>query len=143
MQLLSEIYGQEELQRLKALLESNGVPIFINSADARRVNNFAIWAYIDAQFEDARALLSNPEHEVSEPVDVAAFYIELGKTNHLSPILKFVLIFGGIAILLFAMAMFLVFKSGTQLFPVAPNNSFNPTAGVGLVKSKQPGPAAG
>jgi hypothetical protein len=41
------------------------------------------------------------------------------------------------------MAMFLVFKSGTQLFPVAPNNSFNPTAGVGLVISKQLVPAAG
>lgn len=64
---------------LKSLLESNGIPVFISGEGAGRVLPFLLskpdlWIYLDEQYDEALALIQDPDYEVMNKVDVEAFY---------------------------------------------------------------------
>jgi hypothetical protein len=74
-----------------ALLESRGIPVYVDwSWRGRNPSRGAILVCIDAQYDDAVALLADAEHDVAEPVDVAAFWKKAPGT--LSTILNYALV---------------------------------------------------
>ena len=72
MRLLAYIDSREERGRIANLLESRGIPVFCSNS-IRAIRTPPIFVCLDAQYDDAVALLSNSEHEVAQPVDVEAF----------------------------------------------------------------------
>ena len=110
MQLLSTIYSREEEQRLRTLLEENGIPLVI-LGESRYSCRGSVWTYLNSQYKDAIALLNNPEHVVSNPIDVIEFYnhIELMKQDS-SLLLQYALKILGIVAILFTVAVFIIFK---------------------------------
>jgi len=74
MRLLAYVQSLEERDRIAGLMESNGIPVFHDTSGRTvLISTIPIFVCIDAQYDDAVALLANGEHEVAEPVDVAAF----------------------------------------------------------------------
>jgi hypothetical protein len=57
--------------------------VFISSEETFRMTPWftgykkGLWVCLDEQYRDALALLKNPEHQVTQPVDVEAFHREL------------------------------------------------------------------
>lgn len=82
MKLIYQCHNQFEAERIRLLLESRGIPACITGAEINRVypvtpHSLGVWAYIDEQEADAKALLDNPEHHVTTRVDVAGFYRDM------------------------------------------------------------------
>lgn len=83
MRLLFESGSTDELDNTKALLESNGIPVFISSEETFLMRpgftgyKKGLWVCLDEQYRDALALLKNPDHQVAQSVDVEAFHREL------------------------------------------------------------------
>jgi len=83
MQLLFESESSEKINSTKELLESRGIPVFISGTESFRMRPLlvlyrkGVWVCLDEQFDDAVMLLKNPDHEVSNPVDVDAFHSSL------------------------------------------------------------------
>lgn len=74
MRLLAYVQSLEERDRIVGLLESHGIPVFHDTSGRTvLISTIPLFVCIDAQYDDAVALLANGEHEVAEPVDVAAF----------------------------------------------------------------------
>ncbi len=73
MRLIAQTNDAGERERVRALLEDNGIPVF-QQQGYRAPGPKATFVCIDAQYDDALALLANPDHEVREPVDVQAFH---------------------------------------------------------------------
>jgi|SRR5690349_7791295 len=74
MRLLAYVKSLEERDRIAMLMESRGIPVFYDkSGRTVLISTIPIFVCIDAQYDDAVALLANGEHEVAEPVDVEAF----------------------------------------------------------------------
>lgn len=88
MKLLVNTRDQEYLADVRHLLEKKGIPVFISSSHTYRIRPMytaykkGLWVYLDSQWEDAKALLSNSSHTVAEPVDVKAFYASAEKEGH-------------------------------------------------------------
>ena len=72
MRSLPHIESSAERERVAELLESHGIPVFLGRS-GRNVRTAPMFVCIDAQYDDAIALLANPDHEVAEPIDVEAF----------------------------------------------------------------------
>lgn len=81
--MLCERPVTEELERLRALLEDHGIPIYVT--DSVRAGRGSVFVCLDSQFEDAVALLRDPHHRVSQPVDVAQFYESLDRATSQAP----------------------------------------------------------
>ena len=69
MRLIAQINDPEERGRVRTLLEDNGIPVF-QQQGYRDPGAKATFVCIASQYDDAIALLANPNHEVREPVDV-------------------------------------------------------------------------
>jgi len=56
-------------------MESRGIPVFCqdNIPTIRNPTRGAVFVCINAQYEDAVALLANEDHEVRQPVDIEEF----------------------------------------------------------------------
>ena len=70
-------YDQTKRDRadIAALLESRGIPVYVDWGwRGRNPTRGSIFVCIDAQYDDAVALLANEDHDVAEPVDVEAFW---------------------------------------------------------------------
>jgi hypothetical protein len=68
-----------DLYVLKTLLESNGIPVFISGEDSGRLLPFllsrpGLWIYFDEQYDEALALIKDPDYDVVNKVDIEAFY---------------------------------------------------------------------
>jgi len=75
MRLLTYVASRSEQARLIGLLQSQGIPVLGDQMPGIRYSmQTALFVCIDEQYDDALALLKNPEHTVSEPVDVDAFW---------------------------------------------------------------------
>lgn len=72
MRSLPRIESLAERDRVATLLESHGIPVFFGRS-GRNVHTAPLFVCIDAQYDDAIALLANPDHEVAEPIDVETF----------------------------------------------------------------------
>ncbi len=84
MKLLFQSGEKSEIDDARLLLESKGIPVFVgNETSAQNLGivlatrRYAFWVVFDEQFEDALALLKDREHEVSNPVDIDAYYREM------------------------------------------------------------------
>ncbi|BCT91001.1 hypothetical protein LYSHEL_00250 [Lysobacter helvus] len=73
MRLLTYVQDRTLANEITLRLYHKGIPTFVRGAGIRNVFNDAIFVCINAQYDDARALLDNPDHDVAEPVDVDAF----------------------------------------------------------------------
>ena len=80
MKLVTRSTEINTLLATRDLLEANGIPAVIQGDNTARmitpllVSEPSLWVYIDSQVEEAQALLDNPDYEVRNRVDVAAFY---------------------------------------------------------------------
>ncbi|MGD8785548.1 MAG: hypothetical protein PVG75_13980 [Thioalkalispiraceae bacterium] len=78
----------DEANQIKTLLESRGIPAFVSNKRYARLSPpftpyyLGVFIYIDSQYEDALALINNPEHTVKQPVDVTEFYQLLDRPEH-------------------------------------------------------------
>lgn len=80
MKLLTEVAETEEFYRLRSLLESNGIVLHVCNEDTARnfgvfhpVGRYAIYILFEDQFEDAKALTIDPNHNVRNLMDVEQF----------------------------------------------------------------------
>jgi hypothetical protein len=78
MKLLLKYADSDELNAVKALLEANGIPAFINGEDTARLIPFSLtkaslWLHLDEQYEEALKLMEDPDYEVKNAVDMEAF----------------------------------------------------------------------
>ena len=81
MRLLFEESNRNEVDRIRLLLESNGIPVYIGNEDSARNFNFValaqkygVWVVEDHQYDCAKALLDDETYEVKEPVDVEEYH---------------------------------------------------------------------
>jgi hypothetical protein len=75
MRLLTKVHASGERAELAAFLESHGIPVFVDSAWTWRASSRgSVFVCLDRQYDDALALLRNPDHDVAEPIDVAEFW---------------------------------------------------------------------
>lgn len=80
MKLLTELHDLAEQQRIKLLMESNGILIHIANEDTARnlgflhpAGKYAIHVVYDEQYEDAVKLMNNENHVVKKPVDIEEY----------------------------------------------------------------------
>jgi hypothetical protein len=80
MRLLTETTDINELNRLKILFESNGIPLFIGGEDTVRnagifmpAVKYGVFILYEEQFYDAQCLLKDENHIVEHPVDMDEF----------------------------------------------------------------------
>ena len=114
MQLLTNVYSLEERQRIETLLNERGVATYARSTGTGRrlveaSKNWAIFVCINSQFDDAVALLSNPDHEVTDPVNVSEFNNAIEAADN-SPIAYWLLKAVVIVALLFTATLYLLRK---------------------------------
>jgi hypothetical protein len=85
MKLVKKGADASHLHILKDLLESNGIPAFINGENTARVmtpfimTEPGLWIYLDEQFDEALKLLKDPDYEVRNRVNMEQFYGEARK----------------------------------------------------------------
>jgi len=80
MILLTEIAEIEGYYRLRALLEMKGIVLHVGNENTARnfgvfhpVGRYAIHILFEEQYEDARALLFDENHQVQKPMQVNQF----------------------------------------------------------------------
>jgi hypothetical protein len=110
MKLLTETTDIDEVNRIRFLLEANGIPIFIGNEDTARnvgyvpsVGKQSVFVIYDEQFYDAQCLLKDESHEVQKKIDIDEFLknMELIKPNALAQLTKGALAVVGIVAVLF------------------------------------------
>jgi len=68
-----------EIYKAHLLLAGKGIPTFIGNANSGPAlgfvyaDRYTLWVCLEFQYEDAIAVLKNPEHDVQEPVDQIDF----------------------------------------------------------------------
>lgn len=73
----------EGANEIKALLDNAGIPTSVSNSSFASLNLFfiphspGIFIYNPAQYQDAIALINNPDHIVSDPIDTEDFYNSL------------------------------------------------------------------
>jgi len=83
MKRLTNVYDRNELAALRSRLRSRGVPTYVGF---RRftVDAFALFVCVDAQYEDALALIRDPHHVVARPVDPQLWEQAVGRASLVS-----------------------------------------------------------
>ena len=92
------------------LLNNRGIATYARSIGGSRTGTALgadIFVCLDAQLEDAVALLSDPEHEVAQPIDVAEFNQALA-TADVTPIAKWLVVPVALIVLLFAATVYVL-----------------------------------
>ena len=79
MKHLCSIQESFEANALADQLESKGIPIIKTNVGTHNMvkgvkMHIDLWVALESQYQDATALLSNPHHQVLNPVDVADFH---------------------------------------------------------------------
>jgi hypothetical protein len=93
MKSLGSFGNTPECDQIRDMLASRGIPRYL--ATGYRARRGTLFVCINEQFDDALAVLKNPEHEVAQPVDIAEFE-RAAQTDGLGTILM-----GSVALLLF------------------------------------------
>ena len=115
MRFRGSIHDPDERLRIRTLLESRGIPVF-EQAGRWTVTGRAMFVCIDAQYEDALALLANEDHEVHDPVDVAEFE-KSERTVGLQLELKYASLALGALLLLWIAVIAFAWWSGMPILP--------------------------
>jgi hypothetical protein len=81
MKLLLQSIDKSEIDQVRILLDSKGIPTFIGNENTARnigfitpARSYQLWLFVDEQERDAELLIENEEHQVSSPVDVEEYY---------------------------------------------------------------------
>jgi len=79
MKLIIPDADNSHLEAMKELLETNGIPCFINGKNTSRIMPFIItkaslWVHLSEQENEALLLINNPEYDVKNKVDMDEFY---------------------------------------------------------------------
>lgn len=75
MKLLTGYYTIEEAHELQEYLEENGIAVYLEDEGTRTSGfKYSIFAAIDAQYEDAINLMNNPDHVVSNKIDLEHYH---------------------------------------------------------------------
>ena len=79
MKLLVTNIETADLEVMKELLESNGIPAFINGQNTARMIPLSfikatLWVHLEGQADEALLLINNPEYEVINKVDIDEYY---------------------------------------------------------------------
>ena len=81
MKLLFEETDRQEVDRIRILLESRGIPVFIGNEETARnfgfialSQKYGVWVFEDSQFGCAKKILADETHEVEKPIDVNEYY---------------------------------------------------------------------
>jgi hypothetical protein len=108
LKLLGYSYSHEETARIITLLKFNGIPILITLVSTHSMpHKEAIFVCIDSQLSDAKSLLLNRDHIVSNPVDIEEFE-KLNEAIGHGPILKRASIILVIVFFLFALTVLII-----------------------------------
>lgn len=86
MKLLFNTRQINEAERVKHLLETKGIPVFISNQYQNNIRRpflklLGVWVYLNEQEADARRVLENPKYKVMKPVDVEGFYAQLPESD--------------------------------------------------------------
>ena len=114
MNLVTKSTDVNYLHTLKGLLEGNGIPAVVNGENtARMVTPFVmtepgLWVYIDEQVDEAIKLVSDPDYQVVNKVDVNEFYAITSKVTNNPGNLNTVLVNLGIFMGLIILGMFVL-----------------------------------
>lgn len=80
MKLIRETKDKNELDRIRGLLESRGIPVHVGEENQHHLGGHAmpflryrLHVVLDSQYGDALKLLEDEDHEVADPVDIKAF----------------------------------------------------------------------
>src|SRR5262245_4610077 len=104
MKLLTETMDLNELDGIRMLLESNGIPVFVGNEDSGRnmgymlpARKYGVFIIYDRQFQDAQCLLRDENHVVQNKIDMDEFRknMESMKPNTLNQMVKGVLVVAG------------------------------------------------
>lgn len=75
MEILARYATRSEAEERAAFLRARGIATHITDATSLRLNaahygqhRALLWGLLEPQFEDARALLEDPDHEVANPL---------------------------------------------------------------------------
>lgn len=83
MRLLGIYTSTSKASEVCGLLESRGIPTYGGiSAPSWRLVRFAVYVCIESQYEDARKLLADRDHKVSDPIDVVQFNRYIDAQDH-------------------------------------------------------------
>jgi len=74
LKLLTKVYDRDLLNHSARLLENAGIPVFCKTYGGLVTIYYSLFVLIDDQLEDAIKLLKDPNHVVSNPVDIDEFY---------------------------------------------------------------------
>ena len=76
MKLIEQYTDLHEAQADAVQLEANGIAVHVSSSDSHSLSKaqtgayeVGVWAILEEQFEDAKALLNNPDHRVTTGLD--------------------------------------------------------------------------
>jgi hypothetical protein len=76
MKLILQTDHKSDAIGAKLLLESKGIPAFIGSERSGQLlggifsSTYSLWVELDHQYDDARAVLQDPDHEPKDPVSI-------------------------------------------------------------------------
>ena len=74
MQYLARFHDGDELRRVRALLRSKGIPTHEQEVETRKMGEqWALYACLAEQAEDALLIMRNPKHEPAVRVAVEPF----------------------------------------------------------------------
>lgn len=70
MEFIARFHDAGTLLRLRSLLRSKGIPTYAPEVESRRLGEqWTLFVLLDAQADDARRLIRDPEHEPAMRVD--------------------------------------------------------------------------
>jgi cytochrome b subunit of formate dehydrogenase len=138
LKLIGYSYSHEQTTRITSLLKFKGIPTHITYAYGHAMSyKAAIFVCIDHQLNDAKLLLANPNHVVSDPVDIEEFDKLNVSIGH-GAILKWALWGLVVVLLLFAVTVYVVWRTQTP----KPNYAIKATSVERLVSSFASGASA-
>ena len=87
MKILFHSFDRPDMYDAKLRLDAKGIPSFIANESSGPAlgflyaNKYTLWVCLDSHYDDALAVLKNPDHEVKEPVDMIDFqnFVDLSK----------------------------------------------------------------
>lgn len=115
MKFLLKTKEKSELDRVRMLLESRGIPVHVDGENEHRLGGHAmpfigyrLNVVVDFQYEDAQKLLEDESHEVANPVDMEAFreYQEQARPEAMNRILGWMMV----AVIVLSVLLFLMYQ---------------------------------
>lgn len=110
MRLLTELIDINELNRIKILFESKGIPVFVGNEDSARnmgllipARQYEVFVIFEEQFYDAQCLLKDEHYIVGNQVDMNEYrrHLESIKPNVNNKMPGVTIIIGMIVALIF------------------------------------------